>query len=68
MKDSKKFHSKKKINEVADYIKEHAISWSVQYEDEKTIDTINILQASQSAMHKSIAEIMKKVKHGKISQ
>jgi ribonuclease HII len=62
MKDSKKFHSKKKINEIADYIKEHAIAWSVQYEDEKTIDTINILQASQSAMHKSIADIMKQVK------
>jgi ribonuclease HII len=62
MKDSKKFHSKKKINEVADYIKEHAIAWSVHYEDEKTIDTINILQASQSAMHKSIAAIMKQVK------
>jgi ribonuclease HII len=60
MKDSKKFHSKKKIQEVADYIKEHAISWSVQYEDEKTIDKINILQASQSAMHKSIAGVLKK--------
>jgi ribonuclease HII len=58
MKDSKKFHSKKKIQEVADYIKENAIAWSVQYEDEKTIDSINILQASQSAMHKSIAEVV----------
>jgi len=59
MKDSKKFHSKKKIQEVSDYIKQHAIAWSIQYEDEKTIDAINILQASQGAMHKSILEIMK---------
>ena len=59
MKDSKKFHSKKKIQEVADYIKNNAIAWSVQYEDEKTIDTINILQASQSAMHKCIAKVVK---------
>jgi len=59
MKDSKKFHSKKKIQEVADYIKEHAIAWSIQYEDEKTIDSVNILQASQSAMHKSVSKILK---------
>jgi len=54
MKDSKKFHSKKKIQEVAEYIKENAIAWSVSYEDESTIDTINILQATQLSMHKSI--------------
>jgi ribonuclease HII len=59
MKDSKKFHSKKKIQEVAEYIKKNAIAWSVQYEDEKTIDEINILQASQSAMHKCIAKVIK---------
>lgn len=54
MKDSKKFHSKKKIQEVSEYIKENAIAWSVSYEDESTIDTINILQATQLSMHKSI--------------
>ena len=60
IKDSKKFHSKKKIQEIADYIKMHAISWAVTYEDEKVIDDINILQATQKSMHKSILEIMKK--------
>jgi ribonuclease HII len=54
MKDSKKFHSKKKIEDVAEYIKENAIAWAVEYEDEQTIDEINILQATQSAMHKAI--------------
>ena len=38
LKDSKKFSSEKKINEVADYIKEHAIAWSVTYNDEKVIE------------------------------
>ena len=52
MKDSKKFHSKKKIEEVAEYIKQNAIAWAVEYEDEQVIDKINILQATQSAMHK----------------
>ncbi len=60
MKDSKKFHSKKKIDEVADYIKQNAIAWSVTYEDESTIDDINILQATQKSMHKSILETINK--------
>jgi len=54
MKDSKKFHSKTKIQEVAEYIKENEIAWSVSYEDEMVIDKINILQATQLSMHKSI--------------
>ena len=59
MKDSKKFHSKKKIEEIAEYIKEHAIAWNVSFEDEKTIDEINILQATQKCMHNCIQEIRK---------
>jgi ribonuclease HII len=58
MKDSKKFHSKKKIEQVAEYIKENAIVWAVEYEDEETIDDINILQATQSAMHKGIKNVL----------
>lgn len=64
MKDSKKFTSKnpKKIQEVAEYIKEHAIAWAVEYEDERVIDEINILQATQSAMHKAIRSVMRQLK------
>lgn len=61
MKDSKKFHSKKKIEEVAEYIKENAIAWYVSYEDEKVIDSINILQATQKSMHTSILETRKQL-------
>ena len=57
VKDSKKFHSKKKIEEAAEYVKKNALAWSVTYEDEQKIDEINILQATQSSMHKSIAEV-----------
>ena len=60
MKDSKKFHSKKKIQEVAEYIKEHALAWHISYEDEKKIDEIYILQATQLSMHNSITEVIKK--------
>jgi len=61
MKDSKKFHSKKKIEVAAEYIKNNAIAWSVQYEDEEVIDKINILQATQSAMHKAIKDVIYKI-------
>lgn len=61
VKDSKKFTSKKKILEAAQYIKENALAWHVSYEDEKTIDNVNILQATQLSMHNSIMEIMKKM-------
>lgn len=59
VKDSKKFHSKKKIEEAAEYIKNNALAWYVTFEDEKKIDEINILQATQMAMHNSINEIKK---------
>ena len=63
MKDSKKFTSKnpKKIQEVAEYIKEHAVAWAVEYEDERVIDEINILQATQSAMHKAIRSVLRQL-------
>ena len=61
VKDSKKFHSKKKIEEVAEYIKQNAIAWYVSFEDEKVIDEINILQATQRSMHTSILETRKQI-------
>jgi len=61
MKDSKKFHSKKKIEEVAKYIKEHAIAWSVKYADEAKIDEINILQATQLAMREAIHDVKEQI-------
>lgn len=58
IKDSKKFTSKKKIREAADKIKQHALAWSVSFSDEKTIDDLNILQATMKAMHTCILEIL----------
>jgi ribonuclease HII len=70
MKDSKKFTSKnpKKIQEVSEYIKGHAIAWAVEYEDEKVIDEINILQATQSAMHKAIKSVIKQLEQKQSEQ
>lgn len=59
VKDSKKFTSKKKIDEVAEYIKANSLAWYVSFEDEIVIDNINILQATQKSMHTSILEVKK---------
>jgi ribonuclease HII len=62
MKDSKKFHSEKKINEAAEYIKKNAIAWHVSYATEKVIDTVNIRNATHQSMHEAITNII--LKHG----
>ena len=58
LKDSKKFTSENKRIEVANYIQANALFWAVSYEDEKIIDSINIRQATLSAMHKAIKIIL----------
>lgn len=63
LKDSKKFSSPKKRKEVAEYIQQHALAWSISYEDEETIDEINILQATQKSMHSCISETQQKIQN-----
>lgn len=58
LKDSKKFTSRKKIKEVSDYIKSNVPNYSIAYEDEKTIDKINIKNACHNAMHKAIRALL----------
>ena len=56
IKDSKKLSDKKKLI-AKDYIEENAIDFATAWVDEKTIDRINILQASQRAMHLAIDKL-----------
>jgi ribonuclease HII len=58
LKDSKKFTSESKRIDVANYIQANALFWAVSYEDEKIIDSINIRQATLTAMHKAIKIIL----------
>ena len=58
IKDSKKFSSKKKIKEVSDYIKAHALHWHVAYVENDVIDKINILQAVMKGMHECIKTVL----------
>mgnify|MGYP001430363093 CR=1 FL=1 len=53
LKDSKKL-SKKKREELKDYIEETALDFNVAFVDNTKIDEINILNASILAMHKAI--------------
>jgi ribonuclease HII len=59
LKDSKKFHSDKKIREVADYIKTHAVAWAISYEEADVIDSLNIRRATLQCMRKSITSVVK---------
>ena len=61
MKDSKKFHSDKKIKEVAEYIKSNAIAWSVTYAEHNEIDAKNIRKATIECMHNAVNDIMGKM-------
>ncbi len=56
IRDSKRLTEKRRIKAV-EIIERYAISWAVAYEDEKTVDEINILQAAYSAMHKAINKL-----------
>jgi ribonuclease HII len=60
IKDSKKFSSKKKIKEVATYIKEHALFWHIEYIESTVIDNINILQSVMKGMHECIRNALLK--------
>jgi ribonuclease HII len=56
MKDSKQL-SKKRREEMEEYIKDFAIDYKVSYEDEKTVDKINILQATYKSMHNGVRQL-----------
>nr|WP_297179229.1 ribonuclease HII [uncultured Agathobaculum sp.] len=53
LNDSKKL-SEKKREALFDVITENAVAWSVSLVDEKTIDQINILQATYRAMRQAV--------------
>lgn len=59
LKDSKKL-SPKKREEVAIIIKERALCYAISFVNHKTIDEINILQASLLAMQKSYVKVFQR--------
>jgi len=61
MKDSKKIHSVKKMREISDYIKTHALAWHIGFVEPHIIDEINIRQAVLSSMRDSIHQVLSKI-------
>jgi ribonuclease HII len=60
MKDSKKIKSRTKMRELADYIKQHAIAWHIEFAEAALIDEINIRQAVLRSMRESIRQVLQK--------
>ena len=56
VKDSKKYSSEKKIGEASDYVLQNAVAYGIAWRDEKRVDDINVLQATQECMHSAIQE------------
>ena len=53
IKDSKKL-SKRKREEIEQFIKDNVLDYHISYLDEKEIDKLNILQATMKSMHNSL--------------
>jgi len=58
MRDSKKIHSRKKMAELAAYIRQHAVATSVRYQEADVVDRVNILQADMMCMHDCIRDVL----------
>jgi len=65
IKDSKKIHSRKKMTEVANFIKKVALAYHITYIEADEIDRINILQSVFKGMHQCICEIIPREKSDK---
>jgi len=65
IKDSKKLSFKKR-EFLANYIKEHAITYGIGSASPEEIDEINILQATMKAMNRALNEAYKKKEFNKI--
>lgn len=64
MKDSKRFSSQIKIREVAEYIKQNAVAWTVKYAEPEVIDEINIRQAVLKTMRECCRDLIERVGSG----
>jgi len=61
MRDSKQIKSRKKMIELANYIKTNAIAWHIYYSEPYEIDSLGILNCVMKGMHQCATEILKKI-------
>jgi len=65
MRDSKTIKSRKKIQELSQYIKSNAIAWHIHYVDASVIDTINIRQSVLLAMHECAKQVIAQLQYSR---
>lgn len=56
MRDSKKLSEKKRLT-AYEYIKKNALAWSVHWMSEDDVDSMNVYQATHTAMHKALDKL-----------
>ena len=61
MRDSKKIKSRKTMTDLANYIKQHALYWNIEYAEAAEIDQSNILVSVINGMHRTIQSIVAKL-------
>jgi ribonuclease HII len=61
IRDSKKITSKKKIAEIAEYIRSASLAWHIEFVESLEIDAINIRQAVLKGMRECIRHILEKI-------
>ncbi len=66
MRDSKKIKSKKTMTDLANYIKQNALYWHVEYAEADEIDKSNILVSVINGMHRCIHSIVAKINDASI--
>jgi len=68
MRDSKKIASRARRAEIAEYIRKHALAYSIQYVDNDVIDSTNILRANMQAMHAGVRDVLGQLASGRSSE
>lgn len=68
MKDSKKFTNKEKLRETAEYIKQNALAWNIQYIENDVIDKHNILKCVMQGMHEAIKQVISKLENMPVTE
>ena len=58
VKDSKLYHSERKLREAESHVKERALAYGVAWRDADAIDADNILNATMACMHDAAREAM----------
>jgi ribonuclease HII len=58
MRDSKAIKSKRRMRELADYVRTHALAFRIEFVEADVVDEINVLQADMRCMHAAVRGVL----------